>query len=130
MAAHTLKFLIDTNILIYALNGEGACARFIQEHAPVSAINPIIHIETMAFPFPTSQAEDEANRLLAHFHMLPIDQAVIRQTINIRRDQRIKLPDAIIAATAQANTLILVTHNIRDFQSLPNLTILDPFDHV
>jgi predicted nucleic acid-binding protein len=45
----------------------------------------------------------------------------VERTIQIRRKNRIKLPDAIIAATTLQNDLILVTSNISDFKNIKDL---------
>jgi predicted nucleic acid-binding protein len=47
--------------------------------------------------------------------------------IEIRQANRIKLPDAIIAATALQNSAILVTRNTKDFKTLA-LETYNPFD--
>lgn len=43
-------------------------------------------------------------------------------------DYKIKLPDAIIAATALANNKILVTRNVDDFMKVKSLEIFNPFE--
>jgi predicted nucleic acid-binding protein len=48
-------------------------------------------------------------------------------TIELKRDNNIKLADALIAATALSNDLILVTRNEDDFSDLTNLKIYNPF---
>ena len=48
-------------------------------------------------------------------------------TAELRKKHRIKLPDAIIAATAIAYSLTLVTRNTDDFRNIPDLNIIDPF---
>jgi hypothetical protein len=50
----------------------------------------------------------------------------VQRVINIRQEKRIKLPDAIIAATAIEYSSILVTRNTKDFNSL-NLETFSPF---
>lgn len=65
-----------------------------------------------------ARADEEAAGLrsfLARFERLPIDDAVSEVAVKIRRRQRIRLPDAIIWATAQVAQTILVTRNTRDF---------------
>jgi predicted nucleic acid-binding protein len=53
--------------------------------------------------------------LQSYFLTLPITQNVAEQAVSIRKQQKIKLPDAIIQATAQVHNALLVTRNTRDF---------------
>jgi predicted nucleic acid-binding protein len=48
------------------------------------------------------------------------------KVIELRRTNNIKLPDAIIAATALVSNLVLWTHNTSDFANIPDLQLLDP----
>jgi len=56
-----------------------------------------------------------------------LTEEVEKQTIQIRKIKKIKLPDAIIAATAMVYNLTLVTHNMDDFKSIQGLKIINPF---
>ena len=60
--------------------------------------------------------------------VLPLDEPVVQQTIALRQQHRIKLPDAIIAATALAHSLPLLTRNVGDFQRIEGLVIINPHD--
>ncbi|TDB61346.1 PIN domain-containing protein [Arundinibacter roseus] len=51
----------------------------------------------------------------------------LAKTIEIRRKHKIKLPDAIIAATALVHHLTLVTNNVSDFARIENLLVVNPF---
>jgi len=58
---------------------------------------------------------------------LPLDKDVTRKAIELRRSYtKLKLGDAIIAATAVVHDLILVTNNIKDFKNIASLTLIDP----
>ncbi|WP_409017754.1 PIN domain-containing protein [Dyadobacter sp. CY323] len=46
--------------------------------------------------------------------------------VNLRKQRRIKTPDAIIAATALANNFTLVTDNEKEFTNIPKLKIVNP----
>jgi hypothetical protein len=59
-----------------------------------------------------------------------MDEAVADKTIEIRRMKRIKLPDAIIAATALVQNCILLSHNTTDFNKIEGLQVLDPYSFV
>jgi predicted nucleic acid-binding protein len=47
--------------------------------------------------------------------------------VNIRRNKKVKTPDAIIAATALANGFTLITNNEKDFNNIKGLKIVNPF---
>jgi len=47
--------------------------------------------------------------------------------VNIRRNKKVKTPDAIIAATALAHGFTLITNNEKDFNSIKGLKIVNPF---
>ena len=54
-----------------------------------------------------------------------INSAIVAKTINIRQTYRIKLPDAIIAATSLVTGARLITRNVRDFEKIAGLVVLD-----
>lgn len=56
-----------------------------------------------------------------------INDQVVDKTITICKGQRIKLPDAIIAATAIVGDLTLITRNTSDFKNITDLELLDPW---
>ncbi len=58
--------------------------------------------------------------------VLDITPEVITQCVNLRKGKKIKTPDAIIAATAIAYDLTLITRNNKDFGDIPRLKIIDP----
>jgi predicted nucleic acid-binding protein len=64
----------------------------------------------------TTPADEEQTRgFLLAFQILPVTQEVAEQAVLARRQRKIKLPDAIILATAKVAGRILVTRNFRDF---------------
>jgi len=60
---------------------------------------------------------DAVRGLLEAFTLMPIDGAVAEEAVRLRRERRLKLPDAIIFATARVHRLELATRNTRDFPS-------------
>jgi len=63
---------------------------------------------------------------LGLFSTIYIDQEIADKVVEIRKHHRIKLPDAIIAATAMAGNLVLISRNTDDFKNL-DLKVLNPF---
>jgi predicted nucleic acid-binding protein len=105
--------LFDTNILIDHLNGIKKAATEIQRSAD-PAISVISWIEVMTG---ASDASEEAvlRTFLMSFECLPVTNAVAERAAENRRVKRIKLPDAMILATAEVAGRVLVTRNVRDF---------------
>jgi len=107
-----MRSLYDTNILIDYLNGIKA-SRTELAGATDPAISTITWIEVMAGVSPP--IEDTVRRFLASFRQLAVTPEVAELAVAIRRALKIKLPDAIILATAQVDGRTLVTRNTRDF---------------
>jgi predicted nucleic acid-binding protein len=59
--------------------------------------------------------ETQLRELLRRFTTLPVTLEIADEAALIRRERRLKLPDAIILATARVHGLVLVTRNTRDF---------------
>ena len=108
-----MKALFDTNILIDYLNGIAAARDEIARYsAPM--ISPITWMEVMVGAKSGSD-EGPIRAFLSRFDQKAIDAEVAGLAVNIRRDYRIRLPDAIIWASAQSEDALLVTRNTRDF---------------
>ena len=59
-------------------------------------------------------------------YVIGIDKMIIQSCIDLRKNCNIKLPDAIIAATALVKNLTLVSGNEKDFAAIQNLQIINP----
>lgn len=105
--------LFDTTILIDHLNGIGKATREIQRRDD-PAISIITWIEVLTGAA-TQEEEAILKSFLANFACLPITGAVAERAALIRRQKRIKMPDAIILATAEVGGRQLVTRNVKDF---------------
>jgi predicted nucleic acid-binding protein len=58
--------------------------------------------------------------------ILDLTEKVVDMTISIRRNYKIKLPDAIIVASALVYDLILIIRNTSDFKNIVELNMIDP----
>ena len=119
------NFLIDTNIVIYLTQGKLNTAAFA-EKGSILYISSITYIEALGYPFQNQSDENEINELCEKFEHLFITEKVEKQTIFIRKMNKIKLPDAIIAATAMVHNLTLVTRNCDDFKNIQGLKMINP----
>ncbi len=126
MGLDTLKYLLDSNIIIYHLNGEKAATGFLKENWNVCSISRISYIEILSFDFP-ERIEKDVVELLNSFKIIDTSEDIARQCLLNRKLKKIKIPDNIILATAQVFRLILVTRNICDFFSLYD-NVLDIFE--
>jgi predicted nucleic acid-binding protein len=122
--------VFDSNILIYHLNDAlpssvlNNVESWITEGAVISVMS---RIEVLGYPQTADQLQ-QAMRLLAYFDEIPLHEPVVQRTITLRQQYRIRLPDALIAATALYLDFPLVTRNTRDFQTINGLIILNPFE--
>jgi predicted nucleic acid-binding protein len=60
--------------------------------------------------------------------LLGLSDEIVNETIELRKTKRMKLPDAIIAATAIVHNLCLVSRNDKDFDKIPNLFYTNPYN--
>ena len=107
-----MKPLFDTNILIDHLRGIKAAQEELARY-PDKAISLITWIEVMVGANETNQAATRA--FLDSFTRIGIDLPIAERAVALRQIHRIKLPDAIVWASAQMNAMLLVTRNTKDF---------------
>lgn len=120
-----LKYLLDSVIIIDHLNGVGEATEFMSLHGHESAISVITRVEVLAGVM--ADYEQAVVRLLNQFITLPVTTAVADQAAKLRQTERWKLPDAIQAAVAMDNNLVLVTRNSRDFKDGQPVSVLTPY---
>jgi predicted nucleic acid-binding protein len=88
------------------------------------AISVISRAEVLAWPSHTAQSIQEAIAGMGGFEQLAVDAAVADEAARIRREHNLKLPDALIAASARLNRLPVVTANPRDFERVSQLQVI------
>lgn len=121
-----MKYLYDTNIFIrYVVND----TEFIKYFFPDALIeNEIItsricRIELLSYSKLSQREEIILQNLLDEFEVIDINDEIENKTIEIRRKYKLKLADAIIAATAILEDAVLVTNNKKDFEKIEELNI-------
>ncbi|OIQ85262.1 tRNA(fMet)-specific endonuclease VapC [mine drainage metagenome] len=106
-----VKLLFDTNILIDYLSGVTQANDELDRYKQRS-ISVYTWMEVMSMATPQTRAGTEA--FLASFDLLPVDAEVAKLSVEIQAIKPMKLPDAIIWATAQVHQCVLVTRNTKD----------------
>ena len=107
-----VKALFDTNILIDYLNGIPQ-ARDEMTLYDDRAISIISWMEVMAGA--GEQVQEQTRAFLEGFTLIGLTAPVADLAVTLRRERRIKLPDAIIEASASVHHMLLVTRNTKDF---------------
>ncbi len=120
---------MDTNAIIDFLVGKLPT----QAREKIQNTRPEISVITQLELFSSSKTPPhEILRLNAFVKVAKIynviDEQVLGQAILLRRNFKLKTPDAIIAATAIANGLTLITRNVKDFDNIPALALLNPWE--
>ncbi len=122
--------LIDTNILIYALTSNAAgpiLARIDAAIANQAHYSIVTRMELLGWQGHTSESRNKTENLLAQLTEIPLTPSVVATVIDIRSSLSIKLPDAIIAASALTANLPLLTRNTSDFLRIAELQTINPF---
>lgn len=124
------RFLIDRNILVYYFDDQ------IPEEVDQDVdtifdqsfnISVISKIEFLGWQKYTEEEYNRATKFLAGAQIFSLKETIINRTIQLRRQKRMKLPDAVIAATCLINKLTIVTRNEKDFEGIEDLVIYNPF---
>jgi len=119
------RALFDSNIVIYLAKREMPLS--ILDQFDDICISVITYMEILGFSFSTREEERYIRDLISLFTIIYVDQKIADIVVDIRKNKRIKLPDAIISATAISLDLQFVTRNIADFDNI-NVKILNPFE--
>jgi len=125
-----MKHLIDTNVWIDALAGRLSAESFLRISVEVdwAGYSAITRLELFGFPGIKTSEESKIADLLKPFEEVAVTSSIIDRAIKIRKKAKVKVPDAIIAGTAQACGCHLITRNVDDFKIIPGLKIINPFD--
>ena len=110
--------LVDTDIFIDHLRG-------------AAELKPGRHrlhysVVTRAELFAGNSATDLVSQLLAPFREVTVDRSVAERAGRVAREFQLRLPDALIAATALENRLTLTTRNRQDFDKVRGLRVRTP----
>lgn len=116
----TGKALFDTNILIDLFNGRREAMSALDAYPPQHAISLVTWMEVMVGAKKYHQ-EHQTRMALSAFNIIGISQDIAERSVNLRQEFGLKLPDAIILATAQHHRYEMVTRNTKDFAGIPGV---------
>lgn len=117
--------LLDSNIIIYAAMPEyGALRRLIAERSP--AVSAVSYVEVLGYHKLSDQQRRYFEKFFAAANVLAISEAVLDEAVKLRQLKKMTLGDSLIAGTALAHGLTLVTHNTADFKWVEGIKLLDP----
>lgn len=127
-----INYLWDTNTVIYYLQQQFplSAEKFIDDmlltEQPV--ISAITEIELLCWKAISKNDLEVLHNFINEALVMELEQSIKIKTAEIRKAYRIKLPDAIIAATALIYNLTLLTRNTTDFNGIKGLKIINPWE--
>jgi tRNA(fMet)-specific endonuclease VapC len=119
--------LIDTNILISYLKGDSLTEAFINKYGKANlVINSIIAMEL--YQGARNKAEfAKIKKELSGFIMVDLNEAISQTALRLEEryalSHQVSIPDYLIASTALVYDLELRTHNLKDFQFIPDIKV-------
>jgi predicted nucleic acid-binding protein len=122
------QYLIDNNVISNYFSGllpEKSMRMIADIIDAVPNISVITEIEALSWVHPDKKKERIVKEFIQEANILTITPSIVHQCVKIRRGIKIKTPDAIVAATAIAHDLILLTSDF-GFTNIPGLQVTDP----
>lgn len=123
------QYLIDTNVIsdYFSASLPLSGLQFMDLVIDgVPNLSVISQIELLCWRTDTAK-EQRVKDFIADSTIFDITPDVITHCVNIRRNKKVKTPDAIIAASALAHGFTLITRNEKDYNSIKGLKIVNPF---
>jgi len=105
----TDNFLIDTNAVLIALQGNEQLKNFLQNKSPYLSF--ISEIELFSFPFITHADEKLINEFISQCRLIEYNSSLKPIIISLRKSYKLKMADSIIAATALHLSIPILTYD-------------------
>lgn len=115
------KFLLDTNAVLYILGGDETLSDFLFEKELY--ISVITEMELLSYKNITAKEKHTIESFLKDFVIVNIDEKLKLNTIEVKKNSNMKLPDSIIAATAITLKLPLITSD-KQFKTIGDLNLV------
>jgi predicted nucleic acid-binding protein len=115
------KLFLDTNIILYLLNGDQTLAELLNQKQ--FYISVITELELLAYKGITEEEQEVIESFVDQCKVITINSAIKKETIRVRKTYNTKLPDSIIIATALYLDLPLITSDV-EFKKVEELTLI------
>ncbi len=109
-----MKAVFDTNILVDYLNGIEEAKSELNRYR-TKLVSVITQIEILV-GVGNEREESAVRAFLSTFQIKELTAGIAEEAVKVRRDTRMKVPDAIVCATAREEGCLVVTRNKRDFK--------------
>lgn len=119
-------FLLDSNILIYSAQSEFPFIQLWVE-SKEATVSVIFKIEILGFDKLIEAEKRYFEQLFKTFEVPSINDQIVERIIELKQTRKITLGDAIIVSTALYHNAQLVTRNIKNFDWISNLDVVNPF---
>jgi len=122
------SLVLDTDIFVDFFRGVGKAHSFIEAHADEISFSALTEAELLSGAVCSDPREwERVLHILAQFDKIPIDNPLVQIAGDFRRNYKIAMPDALIAASAFSSGAVLVTRNVRDFEKIEGLKLQVPY---
>jgi predicted nucleic acid-binding protein len=127
-----IKYLWDTNTVIYYLqqlfppSAEHYIDNILEDSRP--GISVITEIELLCWNPPSQNDMEILLDFISQTLVIDLEKDIKYKTVDVRKLYKIKLPDAVIGATALVYELTLLSRNISDFENIEGLKIINPWN--
>jgi predicted nucleic acid-binding protein len=115
------NLLVDTNIIVYLLNGDTTLSAFLQGRTVY--ISFVTQLELLSYASITEEEEKRINDFLEDCIVIDINQSIKKEVIDLKRKYKVKLPDSIIMASALYLGLPILTSD-NDFNNIEKLEVI------
>ena len=123
------KAILDSNLLVY-LSKEMIDRNKLYAKYDEFCVSVITYMEVYAFDFSNKNEKDSLDRTFANLEIIEINREIADQAILYRKNKskKIKLPDAIILASAKSASADLLTDDWDDFQNIDSTVNVKDID--
>ncbi len=128
------SLILDTNVVIDYLNNQLPEDRILWLKNSFIVAQPclsiITELELLSWPKLSEHGITTIQKFVSHCFIYPLSRETVNLAAALRRNRRISLPDAVIAATAMMHNQTLVTRNVKDFAGIGTIEVINPFHPV